>query len=49
MEIMKVSRYTFFLDMNDGKYLYNTLSNSLIEVDESVFSLRKEKYVIRFA
>ena len=40
MEIMKVSRYTFFLDMNDEKYLYNTLSNSLIEVDESVFSLR---------
>ena len=42
MEIMKVSRYTFFLDMNDGKYLYNTLSNSLIEVDESVFSFLHE-------
>lgn len=33
----KVSKYTFLFEGNGGFYAYNSLSNSLIEIDESVY------------
>lgn len=37
---MKISKYTFFFNI-DGKeyYTYNTLSNSLLEIDEESYSI----------
>lgn len=35
---MKISHYTFFLDFDEGKYLYNTLSNSMIELDDDSYA-----------
>lgn len=34
---MKISRYTFFISQDDRFYIYNTLSNSLLEVDNIIF------------
>lgn len=36
---MKISKYTFFFNI-DGKeyYTYNTLSNSLLEIDEESYN-----------
>ena len=35
----KTSRYTFTLESNDKYYLYNSLSNVLIEVDKELFDI----------
>ncbi|MCQ2265097.1 MAG: hypothetical protein MJZ46_03525 [Bacteroidales bacterium] len=35
---IKVSRYTFTIKDRNQFYLYNTLSNALIEVDEALFN-----------
>lgn len=34
---MKVSKYTFTFKTNDEYYLYNSLSNALIEIDKESF------------
>ena len=34
---MKVSRYTFFFRDNDECYIYNSLSNALIKIDEESY------------
>ena len=39
---MKISRYTFILDSNGRYYLYNSLSNALVEVDHETYSFLKE-------
>ena len=39
MEKITTSRYTFFVKFNDKFYLYNSLSNALIEVDEELYIL----------
>lgn len=39
---MKISRYTFILDSNERYYLYNSLSNALVEVDHETYSFLKE-------
>ena len=38
---IKVSRYTFFIEFDNRKFLYNTLSNALNEVDEELFNCLK--------
>lgn len=38
---IKVSRYTFFVEFDNRKFFYNTLSNSLNEVDEELFNCLK--------
>lgn len=38
---IKVSRYTFFLEFDNRKFFYNTLSNALNEVDEELFNCLK--------
>lgn len=40
-QILKVSRYTFFVEYDNRKLLYNTLSNALTEVDEELFDYLK--------
>lgn len=44
---MKISRYTFPFDV-DGKefYLYNTLSNAVLEVDKDSYALFKSSGMI---
>lgn len=39
---IKVSRYTFFIEFDNRKFFYNTLSNALNEVDEELFNCLKE-------
>lgn len=39
---IKVSRYTFFVEFDNRKFFYNTLSNALNEVDEELFNCLKE-------
>lgn len=39
MENVTTSRYTFFVNSNDKFYLYNSLSNALIEVDNELYVL----------
>ena len=36
---MKISRYTFLSKINNNYYAYNSLSNSLIKLDEKIFNL----------
>ena len=38
---IKVSRYTFFIEQNNRKFLYNTLSNALTEVDDELYNYMK--------
>lgn len=38
---IKVSRYTFFVEFDNRKFFYNTLSNALNEVDEELFNCLK--------
>ena len=38
---IKVSRYTFFVEQNNRKFLYNTLSNALTEVDDELYNYMK--------
>lgn len=40
-QTIQVSRYTFFIEQNNRKFLYNTLSNALTEVDEELFNYMK--------
>ena len=40
-QTIKVSRYTFFVEQNNRKFLYNTLSNALNEVDEELYNYMK--------
>lgn len=40
-QTIKVSRYTFFVEHDNRKFLYNTLSNALNEVDEELFNCLK--------
>ncbi len=40
---MKVSRYTFFVEFDNRKFFYNTLSNALNEVDEELFNCLKAR------
>lgn len=36
---MKISKYSFFFDVDNAEfYIYNTLSNALIEIDEELYS-----------
>ena len=39
---MTISRYTFILDSNGRYYLYNSLSNALVETDHETYSFLKE-------
>lgn len=39
MDKITTSRYTFFVNSNDKFYLYNSLSNALIEVDNELYVL----------
>ena len=39
---MKVSRYTFFFKDNDECYIYNSLSNALIKIDEESYQSLEE-------
>ena len=39
---MRVSRYTFFVELDNRRFLYNTLSNALNEVDEELYNCLKE-------
>lgn len=40
---MKISKYTFCLEWDDGDfYLFNTLSNALIQIDEETFGIIKQ-------
>lgn len=40
---MIISKYTFFFNTEKtGFFLYNTLSNALIEIDEDTFAKLKE-------
>lgn len=35
---MKISKYTFFSDINDKEfYIYNSISNALIEIDKDSY------------
>lgn len=37
--MMKISKYSFFFDVDNAEfYIYNTLSNALIEIDEELYS-----------
>ncbi|NDW18129.1 SPASM domain-containing protein [Dysgonomonas sp. 216] len=36
---MKISKYTFFFSDNDNYYIYNTLSNSLLRIDEESYDI----------
>ena len=38
---IQVSRYTFFIEQNNRKFLYNTLSNALTEVDDELYNYMK--------
>lgn len=40
-QTIKVSRYTFFVEHDNRKFLYNALSNALNEVDEELFNCMK--------
>ena len=41
---MKTSKYTFFFDIEQNEfYVYNTLSNALIEIDKESYQLLKRK------
>lgn len=45
---MKVSKYTFLFDMDSVKfYIYNTLSNALIEIDEDSYQYLIEAKKVR--
>ena len=39
MDKITTSRYTFFVNSHDKFYLYNSLSNALIEVDNELYVL----------
>lgn len=39
---LKSSRYNFFFDHNGKKFVYNTLSTALVELDETVFYYLKK-------
>ena len=34
---LKISRYTFLIQKDENYYIYNTLSNALLEIDEELF------------
>lgn len=36
---MKISNYTFFVEYESNSYLYNTLSNSLVQIDKETYQL----------
>ena len=36
---LKVSRYTFPIEKDNRFYLYNTMSNALLEVDKELYML----------
>ncbi|MCL1867980.1 MAG: hypothetical protein FWF72_03415 [Paludibacter sp.] len=41
---MHKSKYTFLFKENKGKYyIYNTLSNALVETDETVFTVLENR------
>ena len=40
---MKISNYTFFVEYESKSYLYNTLSNSLVQIDKDT-SINKEEF-----
>lgn len=41
---MKISRYTILFKANETGYVYNTLSNALLKVDEEMYdSLEKAR------
>ena len=40
-QTIKISRYTFFVEHNNRKFLYNTLSNALTEVDDELYNYMK--------
>lgn len=43
----EVSKYTFFLEIKGAYFLYNTLSNSLVEIDGELFDLLKNNSKIK--
>lgn len=44
---MKISKYTFLFEYKQIKYAYNTLSNSLIEIDNVLYSNLINKNIIK--
>ena len=40
-QTLNVSRYTFFVEHDNRKFLYNTLSNALTEVDDELYNYLK--------
>ena len=40
-QTIQVFRYTFFIEQNNRKFLYNTLSNALTEVDDELYNYMK--------
>lgn len=44
---MHVSKYTFFIENRGRFYLYSTLSNSLLEVDEELYGYLRDSFLNR--
>jgi uncharacterized protein len=38
---MKISKYTWLFPADEGYYIYNTLSNAMLEIDKDTYSLLK--------
>lgn len=40
---MKISKYTFLFEVCNKYYIYNTLSNALIEVENGIIVIRTKR------